>query len=196
MYRFNHFVLFIIILIQTVPFCVFADELAENVNQKIAQAQVILTVSESKRLIAKAVAQMPIVKQALDGITDVTPQPFNARTRVHEYGGGSFTVKEGVVYFSNFSDQHIYYQKPGKDPVLLTKENNMRYADGIIDGKGNILCVREDHTGAGEAVNTLVSINNNGESHILVCGNNFYSSPRLSPDGSLLAWLHSLRGYR
>ena len=130
-----------------------------------------------------------IVKQAPDGITDITPQPFNARTRVHEYGGGSFTVKEGVVYFSNFSDQHLYYQKPGKDPVPLTKENNMRYADSIIDEKGNILCVREDHTSAGEAVNTLVSINNNGESHILACGNDFYSSPRLSPDGSLLAWL-------
>lgn len=131
-----------------------------------------------------------IVKWSPDGkITDITPQPFNARTRVHEYGGGSFTVKEGVVYFSNFSDQRIYCQNPGKDPVPLTEEKGMRYADSVIDGKGNILCVREDHTSTGEAVNTLVSINRNGESDILVCGNDFYSSPRLSPDGSLLAWL-------
>ncbi len=130
-----------------------------------------------------------IVKQAQKEITDVTPDLFNARTRVHEYGGGSFTVKEGVVYFSNFSDQRLYCQKPGEDPVPMTSEGDMRYADSIIDSQGNIMCVREDHTGTGEAVNTLVLIDSNGESDVLVSGNDFYSSPRLNPDGSLLAWL-------
>lgn len=130
-----------------------------------------------------------IVKRAHGEITDVTPKPFNARTRVHEYGGGSFTVKNGVVYFSNFSDQRLYCLKPGEEPVPITSEGNMRYADSIIDSQGNIICVREDHTGTGEAVNTLVLINGEGESEVLASGNDFYSSSRLNPDGSLLAWL-------
>src|SRR5215203_3807832 len=53
-----------------------------------------------------------------DGRTeDVTPQPFNARTRVHEYGGGDFTADRGTVYFSNFADQRIYYLVPGDEPA-------------------------------------------------------------------------------
>src|SRR5215217_2557824 len=62
-----------------------------------------------------------------DGRTeDVTPQPFNARTRVHEYGGGGFTAERGTVYFSNFADQRIYYLTPGDEPVPLTPETGKR----------------------------------------------------------------------
>jgi hypothetical protein len=46
---------------------------AEAKTQKIVQAQIVLTVSESKRLIAKAVARMPIVKEALkNGVVIIT----------------------------------------------------------------------------------------------------------------------------
>jgi hypothetical protein len=39
-----------------------------------------------------------IVHRAPDGTTrDVNPPPFNARTRVHEYGGGDFVVHNGTV---------------------------------------------------------------------------------------------------
>jgi hypothetical protein len=64
---------------------------------------------------------------------DVTPQPFNARTRVHEYGGGGFTVDGGMVYFSNFADQRIYYRAPGGEPAPLTPETGRRYADMVVD---------------------------------------------------------------
>lgn len=125
--------------------------------------------------------------------TDITPSPFNARTRVHEYGGGAFAVSEGTVYFSNFSDQRLYRQHPRGEPTPITPEKEFRYADAVIDRRrGRLICVREDHTVSGrEAVNTLLSLDLEGrdEGRVLVSGNDFYSSPRLSPDGSRLAWL-------
>ena len=69
----------------------------------------------------------------------------------------------------------------------------MRYADGVIDNRRNLIyCVREDHTvGGRDATNTLVKINLAGETcgEVIVSGKDFYSSPRLSPDGNRLAWL-------
>jgi dipeptidyl aminopeptidase/acylaminoacyl peptidase len=119
--------------------------------------------------------------------------PFNARTRVHEYGGGSFAVSDGVVYFSNFADQRLYRLIEGAEPQAITPEAEMRYADGVIDRKRNrMVCVREDHSAAGrEAVNTIVEIalNGAGLQRALISGADFYSSPRLNPDGSRLAWL-------
>ena len=126
-------------------------------------------------------------------IADVTPSSFSARTRVHEYGGGAFTVSDGVVYFSNFSDQRVYRHELGFPPRAITAEARIRYADYCVDPRRNrIICVQEDHTVVGqEASNTIVGLDANGQTapEILVTGNDFYSSPRLSPDGSKLAWL-------
>ncbi len=134
-----------------------------------------------------------IVRWTPDGrITDVTPPPFNARTRVHEYGGGSFAVAEGTVYFSNFIDQRLYRQDPGAPPRAITPEADLRYADGVIDRRrSRMICVCEDHTVKGEPVNAIVSLDLQGGDggQVLISGNDFYSSPRLSPDGSRLAWL-------
>lgn len=127
------------------------------------------------------------------GATEITPSPYNARTRVHEYGGGDFLVADGVVYFSNFADQRLYRQDPAHEPRPVTPEADMRYADGVLDRlRDRIICVREDHSVAErEAFNTLVGINTDGDDcgQVLVSGHDFYSSPRLSPDGSRLAWL-------
>ncbi|MFQ5855359.1 MAG: S9 family peptidase [Anaerolineae bacterium] len=135
-----------------------------------------------------------IVRRTPDGqTTDMTPPPFNARTRVHEYGGGAFVVTDRTIIFSNFDDQRLYRQDTGAEPQPITPEGDLRYADGVIDRRRNrLICVREDHTAAGrEAVNTLVSLGLAGGDggQVLVSGNDFYSSPRLSPDGSHLAWL-------
>ena len=102
-----------------------------------------------------------IVRRTPDGQTgDVTPPSFNVRTTVHEYGGGAYVVSGGIVYFSNYADQHLYRQRPGEQPQPLTPESDMRYADGVIDHQRNrMICVREDHTSPWqEAVNTLVGI--------------------------------------
>ena len=134
-----------------------------------------------------------IVRRTPDGkITDVTPPPFNVRTRAHEYGGSSFVVAGGVVYFSHFADQRIYCQALDSQPEPLTPTANCRYADVIVDKQRNrLICVREDHAGEGEAVNTIVSINlADGEDiQILTQGDDFYASPSLSPDGSQLCWI-------
>src|SRR3990172_2718080 len=99
-----------------------------------------------------------LVRRTPDGRTvDVTPPPFNARTRVHEYGGGAYAVDNGLAYFSHFPDQRVYRLAPGAEPKPITPAVDLRYADGVIDRKrGLMFCVREDHTGKGEAVNTIV----------------------------------------
>jgi dipeptidyl aminopeptidase/acylaminoacyl peptidase len=136
-----------------------------------------------------------IVKRSPSGtIIDVTPPGFNARTKVHEYGGGEYLVNNGTVYFSNFSDQRLYRQEGQSAPEPLTAPGDVRYADGCLDyARSRIICVREDHTTQNsEAVNSIVAVNLQGsDDHglVLVEGNDFYSSPRLSPDGTQLAWL-------
>ena len=134
-----------------------------------------------------------IVRRSADGqILDVTPPSMNARTRVHEYGGGDYAVAAGVIVFANFTDQRLYLQKSGAPPRPLTPAEELRYADGRIDRRRNLLfCVREDHRGPGEAINTVVSVDldEGGAGKVLLSGNDFYSSPRLSPDGARLAWL-------
>jgi dipeptidyl aminopeptidase/acylaminoacyl peptidase len=121
---------------------------------------------------------------------DVTPWPFNARTRVHEYGGGDFAVHDDTVYFSNFADQRIYRCPPGGEPEPLTPETGRRFADMVVDPTRNrLIAVREDHAER-DPVNEIVGVDlEDGAETMLATGNDFYSSPRLSPDGSRLAWL-------
>ena len=138
-----------------------------------------------------------IVQRDADGThRTLTPAPLNVRTRVHEYGGGAYCVAEGVVYFSNFSDQRLYRQRQGGVPEPITADEPMCYADGITDHRHRrLLCIREDHTRSDrEPHNSIVSIaldngSGNTSGDILVSGNDFYASPRLSPDGQRLAWL-------
>ena len=126
-------------------------------------------------------------------IEDVTPEPFSVRTRVHEYGGGAFTVSRGVVFFTNFAEQRLYRQDPGQEPRPISPEGAYRYADFIIDSsRGRIICVREDHSDdSSDPVNAVVALpdDGHGQAWALVAGNDFYAAPRLSPDGSQMAWL-------
>ncbi len=125
-------------------------------------------------------------------IAEVTPPEMNVRTRVHEYGGGAFAVGGGYVVYANFADQRLYAQVDGGAPMPLTQAG-YRYADGVVDAaRGRLICVREDHTVAGrEAVNSLVAVDLQGgkPDQLLVDGHDFYSDPRLSADGSRLAWV-------
>jgi WD40-like Beta Propeller Repeat. len=135
-----------------------------------------------------------LVRCAMDGsIADMTPVPFNVRTRVHEYGGGSYTVSGGVIVFSNFADNRLYRLDRGDgSPVAITPEGPWRYADMRVDPRRlRILAVREDHSSPGEARAAIVAVPLNGAQppEVLVSGPDFLAAPRLSPDGSRLAWL-------
>jgi dipeptidyl aminopeptidase/acylaminoacyl peptidase len=130
----------------------------------------------------------------------VTPDDdngYSVRTRVHEYGGGSFAVSDGVVFFSNDADQRLHRQNDGEQPQPITPTptaggaDAVRYADGVVDARrGRLICVREDHVRDGEVVNAIVSVDLSGtRPRILVSGADFYSTPRLNPQGDRLAWL-------
>ena len=140
-----------------------------------------------------------LVMRSPDGRTeDVTPRDMNVRTRVHEYGGGAYAVADGVVYFANFQDQRVYrtgaeLQASGVAPEPVTPAGEFFYADFAIDRqRQQFICVREDHSRQGEPVNTLVRIPLTGEpsaGDVIAEGYDFYSTPRLSPDGTRLAWM-------
>jgi dipeptidyl aminopeptidase/acylaminoacyl peptidase len=134
-----------------------------------------------------------IVWRTADGhVRDLLPAPFSARTRVHEYGGNPFAVADGVVIFSNDSDQRLYRLAHGGQPQPITASGLKRYADGIVDSKrGRLICVCENHGADGEPTNRLVALDlkNADQVRVLVSGHDFYASPCLSPDGQQLAWL-------
>jgi dipeptidyl aminopeptidase/acylaminoacyl peptidase len=131
---------------------------------------------------------------------DMTPKPYSARTRVHEYGGGAWAVSQGIVYFSNFSDGRLYRQSDAAShpepltPAPPARERQWRFADGVIDHRRRRwIGVREDHTVDGEPVNTIVAVDLDQAQpepgRVLVEGHDFFASPRLSPDGRRLLWL-------
>lgn len=127
---------------------------------------------------------------------EVTPEGTNARTRVHEYGGRAWCLAEpDVVLFADFADQRLYRRRLGEEPVAITPEPEtpaaLRYADLRVTPAGDALvCVREVHGEGEEPENQIVSlaIDGSGEPTVLASGRDFYSFPRVSPDGRLLAW--------
>ncbi len=124
--------------------------------------------------------------------TDLLPPPFNARSRVHEYGGGVYCVTESGVFFVNDSDQDIYRIGNNIGPERITVTDNLRFADLYFDSHHQrLVCVCEDHgNSTHEPANYLVAIDVNcGTVTCLHRGDDFYSNPRTSPDGSKISWL-------
>ncbi|KUJ85016.1 S9 family peptidase [Microbulbifer flavimaris] len=133
---------------------------------------------------------------------DVTPSPLSVRSKAHEYGGASYLVTDGVVYFVLADDQRIYRMGLHENtPQPLTPEGPFRHADLHLDRRRNrLLCVQEDYSpcaGDGEAQARIVAIDLTSETpqppQVLAEGADFYSNPALSPDGnrlSFLRWFH------
>ena len=134
-----------------------------------------------------------LVRRAADGTTsDLLPDGGNARTAVHEYGGGAWWVRGGVVWFTEWADQRLYRLENGSAEPLTPEPavaRGDRFADGDVRD-GVIVCVRERH-GSGEPRNEIVRLAADApsEPEVLVTGPDFVAAPRLSPDGDTLAWL-------
>jgi dipeptidyl aminopeptidase/acylaminoacyl peptidase len=142
-----------------------------------------------------------IVRLAADGGTaDLLPGGVDARTAVHEYGGAAWWVRDGTVWFASWDDQRLYRLARGGTPEPLTPEPAVRrgdrYADGDVSRDGAVLvCVREHHPeggrGAVDVRNEIVRLAAHApsEPEVLVSGPDFVAAPRLSPDGTALAWI-------
>ncbi|KFD68485.1 hypothetical protein M514_10164 [Trichuris suis] len=119
-----------------------------------------------------------------------TPSDYSVRSSVHEYGGGSFFVHSGSLYFVRASDNHFYKQSAhNQPPVCVTEsDNRSRYADGFLALNG-IYCVREDHDEK-SVKNLLVRIDLASRKEILIAdGADFYSGPQVSSNGKSIVWM-------
>lgn len=130
----------------------------------------------------------------VDGeVREITPPPFNVRSRINEYGGGAFVAEAGTVYFSNFADNRIYYVEPGDTPQPLNQPDDFYYADFVVDNpRGLLYCVMEDHSdpvAEPRAVLAALDLDTGQLRHILDEGNDFYGYPTISPDGGRIAYL-------
>jgi dipeptidyl aminopeptidase/acylaminoacyl peptidase len=144
--------------------------------------------------------RLAIVRQGPDGVNrDLLPMPYNARTRVHEYGGKSYLPVPGGFVFANFSDQRLYRCGEEGAPRPLTPEPadvSYRFADFVMSPGGDeIWCVRERHEG-GRITRAIAAVPldgsaaaDDGAMRVLVSGSDFYAFPAPSPDGTRLAWI-------
>ncbi len=141
-----------------------------------------------------------IVRRDPDGtLHEVLPADFNARTAVHEYGGGAWWVHRGTVFATSWRDQRVHRIDPDGEPVPITPEppasRSWRYADGRVTPDGRwVICVRERHEGPDPATdvhNELVVFpaDGSGEPRTVFSGSDFVAAPRISRDGRQLAWL-------
>ncbi len=141
------------------------------------------------------------------------PVPWNARSRVHEYGGRSYlpvpprsgdaspAAAGQAIVFANYADQRLYRAarsapQPLTPPATDDGLGELRFADFILSADGQeVWCVQERHEG-GKITRSLVAVPLDGSAaedpaaiRELVSGSDFFAFPTLSPDGSRLAWI-------
>lgn len=126
----------------------------------------------------------------------LTPPGFNARSRVHEYGGAATLVSGELIVVSDFATGRLHRVAAPGQLTPLTPDRAWRFADFVHDeARERLYAVREDHdadvvAAHGEWLNELVTIDlASGDVEVIASGADFYAAPRLSPDGRHLCWL-------
>ncbi|MGQ0830282.1 MAG: prolyl oligopeptidase family serine peptidase [Microthrixaceae bacterium] len=142
--------------------------------------------------------RIAVLQRSADGrVEEVLAERWNARTAVHEYGGGAWWAHGGTLWFTDWASQRLHVVESGAAPLALTPEpavsRGLRYADGCLSPDGTtLLCVREAHHADGtEAANTIVRLDAHAPSTPVVAveGPDFVSDPRWRADGAAFCWL-------
>jgi dipeptidyl aminopeptidase/acylaminoacyl peptidase len=139
--------------------------------------------------------RIAVVRRSGSAMREVLPAPWNARTAVHEYGGGAWWARGEVLWFTDWATHRLHRLAPGDvEPVALTPSpdvpRGLRYADGDVSPDGlTILCVRESHDGAVRNEVVRLSAVTPGEPEVVVSGPDFVACPRWRPDGAAWAWI-------
>ncbi|MEM8766707.1 MAG: prolyl oligopeptidase family serine peptidase [Pseudomonadota bacterium] len=123
---------------------------------------------------------------------ELTPAPYNVRSRVHEYGGGAYRAHDAGVFFVNFADQNLYrIGSDGTVAQLTEGDSQERFADFAVDAeRERLLCICERHHEDGSVENSLVSVAwTDGRTADVARGHDFYAAPRLSANGGRLAFV-------
>ena len=134
-----------------------------------------------------------------DEARDVLPEDANVGSRVHEYGGGAYAARDGLIVYSERSDDSIRLIAADGSQRALTRVAGCRYAGFALDAANErVYAVREDHRGrpptAPENAVVVLSLAPDADpatnaGRIVAGGSDFVLAPQLSPDGARLAWI-------
>lgn len=156
-----------------------------------------------------------LVRRRPDGTEEsVLPAPWNVRSRVIEYGGLPWAAaartgdpRGPLLVFADFTDQRLYAYEPDvpeAEPRPLTPLSGvgggLRFADPRVHvDRGEVWCVLEEFTGEGptDVRRVLVAVPLDGSAaedraalrELSDGRHRFVTGPRLSPDGTKVAWL-------
>ncbi|KAF1006913.1 MAG: Dipeptidyl aminopeptidase BIII [Luteibacter sp.] len=121
----------------------------------------------------------------------LTPDGYSMRSRVYEYGGGSFCVAGSAVCFVNEKDQQVYRQAlDAGAPERFGGIDEARHGDLVYDqAHERVLAVEEHDEGARLPVHRIIAMDARGQRQVLAEGTDFYASPRVANDGLSLAWI-------
>lgn len=142
--------------------------------------------------VAEEGGRTAVRRRDADGaIRDVLAAPWNARSRVHEYGGGSWAATDdGQLFFVEKSDQRVWTVREGGIPTPLTDDSGDTRYGGLSWQEGMLLAVREEHRDGAIPRRSIVSISPSGKGvTTLAEGTDFVAQPALSPGGRHLAWV-------
>jgi dipeptidyl aminopeptidase/acylaminoacyl peptidase len=125
-----------------------------------------------------------------DGAADLSAEDHNVRSRVHEYGGRAYVAAGGTAWYLNAADRMIYAATGQDAPRAIAGDGRLEFADFIVDApRRRLIAVAERARNGQESENLLVAVGFDGKVTSLAEGADFYAAPKLSPDGSKLAWI-------
>jgi dipeptidyl aminopeptidase/acylaminoacyl peptidase len=138
-----------------------------------------------------------LVRLVGGAVEELLPAPWNARNRLHEYGGRPWTVAGDTLVFTHWDDQRVYRRDLATGTVEpLTPQppvpHGVRYGDLRPGPDGEVWAVRETSTGQRrtDIARDLVAIPlSGGDPRPLAASHHFLTAPQLSPDGAHAAWL-------